>query len=72
MWPTGGTCSPTGTTGTWNAASGNSAGWQQWDVDLTAFAGKTVEVSIAYVIEPVRVVLHDYADARAALLDAAR
>lgn len=44
-----GTCSPTGTTGSWSAASGNSAGWQQWDVDLSAFAGKTAEVSIAYV-----------------------
>ncbi len=42
------TCSPTGTTGSWNAASGNSAGWQQWDVDLSAYAGKQVEVSIAY------------------------
>ncbi|HKF31820.1 MAG TPA: M14 family zinc carboxypeptidase, partial [Jatrophihabitantaceae bacterium] len=43
------TCSPIGTTGAWNAASGNSAGWQQWDVDLSAFAGKTAEVSITYV-----------------------
>jgi zinc carboxypeptidase/immune inhibitor InhA-like protein len=42
------TCSSTGSTGTWNAASGNSAGWQQWDVDLSAFAGKTAEVSISY------------------------
>ena len=43
------TCSPTGTTGTWNADSGNSGGWQQWSVDLSAYAGKQVEVSIAYV-----------------------
>jgi Zinc carboxypeptidase/Immune inhibitor A peptidase M6 len=43
-----GTCSPTGTTGAWNAASGSSTGWQQWDVDLSAYAGKQVEVSIAY------------------------
>jgi len=43
------TCNPTGTTGSWNAASGNSGGWQQWDVDLSAFAGKTAEVSISYV-----------------------
>jgi Zinc carboxypeptidase/Immune inhibitor A peptidase M6 len=42
-------CSPTGTTGSWNAASGSSGGWQQWSVDLTAYAGKQVEVSIAYV-----------------------
>jgi Zinc carboxypeptidase/Immune inhibitor A-like, MAM domain len=43
------TCSPTGTTGAWNADSGNSGGWVQWSVDLSAYAGKQVEVSIAYV-----------------------
>jgi hypothetical protein len=43
-----GTCSPTGTTGTWNAATGSSSGWQQWRVDLSRWAGKQVEVSIAY------------------------
>ena len=39
---------PTGTTGAWNAASGNSAGWQQWSIDLSAYAGESVEISIAY------------------------
>ena len=43
-----GACTATGTTGAWNAASGNSAGWQQWSVNLSAYAGKNVEVSIAY------------------------
>ena len=43
------TCSPTGTTGSWNAASGSSGGWGQWSVDLSAYAGTQVEVSIAYV-----------------------
>jgi Zinc carboxypeptidase len=43
-----GTCSPTGSTGTWNASSGGSGGWQHWNVDLTAYAGTQVEVSIAY------------------------
>ena len=42
------TCDPTGSTGAWNAASGNSGGWQQWSVDLTAFAGAQAEVSISY------------------------
>jgi Zinc carboxypeptidase len=42
------TCNPTGTTGAWNAASGNSAGWQEWRIDLAAYAGQTVEISIAY------------------------
>ncbi len=44
-----GTCSPTGTTGVWNAASGRSNGWEQWSVDLSAYAGQQVEVSITYV-----------------------
>ncbi len=43
------TCSPTGTSGAWNAASGNSNGWQQWSIDLSAYAGGTVEISIAYI-----------------------
>jgi hypothetical protein len=43
------TCSPTGTTGSWNADSGNSGGWVQWSVDLSPYAGTQVEVSIAYV-----------------------
>ena len=42
----GGTCTPTGTSGQWNAANGSSSGWQQWQVDLGAFAGKQVEISI--------------------------
>ncbi|TWP47590.1 zinc carboxypeptidase [Lentzea tibetensis] len=42
------TCTATGTTGVWNAASGGSGGWQQWSVNLAAYAGKQVEVSIAY------------------------
>jgi hypothetical protein len=41
-------CTATGTTGEWHAASGNSSGWQQWSVDLSRWAGGTVEVSIAY------------------------
>ena len=44
-----GTCSPNGTSGAWNAASGSSNGWQQWSIDLDAYAGKTVEISIAYI-----------------------
>jgi hypothetical protein len=45
----GADCSPTGTTGTWNAASGKSNGWQEWSIDLAAYAGKKVELSISYV-----------------------
>ena len=41
-------CTPTGTTGEWNAASGSSGGWEQWRIDLDDYAGETVEISIAY------------------------
>jgi hypothetical protein len=41
-------CLPSGTTGQWNAASGNSGGWQQWSLNLNAYAGKSVEISISY------------------------
>jgi Zinc carboxypeptidase/Immune inhibitor A-like, MAM domain len=34
--------------GAWNGATGNSSGWHQWDVDLSAYAGKQVEISITY------------------------
>ncbi len=43
-----GTCSPAGSTGDWWAASGTSGGYEQWQVDLSAYAGTEVEVSISY------------------------
>jgi hypothetical protein len=49
--PEGDTCAPTGTTGEWHAASGNSGGWQQWEVDLSPWAGQTVEVSLTYATD---------------------
>ena len=47
-WDGNSTCTATGTTGVWNAASGNSGGWQEWSIDLSAYAGETVEISIGY------------------------
>ncbi len=44
----GADCSPTGTTGSWHGATGPSGGWQEWSIDLSAYAGKQVEVSISY------------------------
>ena len=41
-------CTNTGTTGVWNAATGNSGGFQDWEIDLSAYKGKQVEVSITY------------------------
>ncbi len=42
----GGPCQSTGTTGEWNAANGSSSGWQQFQVDLSAYANSQVEISI--------------------------
>lgn len=47
-----GDCTATGSTGSWNALTGASSGWQQVNFDLSAYAGKQVEVSIAYVTDP--------------------
>lgn len=44
-------CDPVGTTGTWNAATGTSDGYESWMVDLGAYAGGDVEVSIAYITD---------------------
>ncbi len=45
-------CAATGTTGAWNALTGASNGWQQVNFDLSAYAGKSVEISISYVTDP--------------------
>jgi hypothetical protein len=44
-------CLPTGTTGEWNAASGNSGGWQEWNIDLSRYAGQQVELSIVFATD---------------------
>jgi hypothetical protein len=44
-------CESGGTTGEWNAFTGNSGGWQDWTVDLTPYAGKHVEVFITNVTD---------------------
>ena len=46
----GADCSGTNPTtgGAWNATSGRSAGWEEWKIDLSAYAGQQVEVSISY------------------------
>ncbi|MGW2731935.1 M14 family zinc carboxypeptidase [Streptomyces sp. NPDC001494] len=45
-------CAATGTTGSWHSLTGSSDGWRQAGFDLSAYAGRTVEVSIAYVTDP--------------------
>jgi hypothetical protein len=48
-----GSCAPSGTSGAWWAATGKSAGYEQWSVDLGAWAGKNVEVSISYASDDI-------------------
>ncbi|MEV4945955.1 M14 family zinc carboxypeptidase [Streptomyces sp. NPDC053755] len=45
-------CATTGTTGSWNAFTGPSHGWRQASIDLSAYAGKRVELSISYISDP--------------------
>lgn len=42
-------CTPRGTTGEWWAATGTSVDWEEWVVDLSRYAGQTVEVALAAV-----------------------
>ncbi|MGI8779531.1 MAG: M14 family zinc carboxypeptidase [Solirubrobacteraceae bacterium] len=46
------TCAPTGTSGAWHAATGSSQGFQDWEIDLSSFANKQVEVSIVVATDP--------------------
>ena len=47
----GADCSEPGTTGEWNALTGDAT-WVDVAADLSAYAGSTVEVSISYVSDP--------------------
>ncbi len=47
--PDAGICDATGPTGEWNAASGLSFGAEEWEIDLSQFAGQAVELSLTYV-----------------------
>ncbi|MGS0684350.1 M1 family aminopeptidase [Nakamurella sp. GG22] len=42
------TCTPTGTTGQWNAASNETNGYEQWKVDLSPYAGHDVDLAFVY------------------------
>ncbi len=49
----GADCTPTGTSGEWNATTGNSGGWQEWSMPIpAAYAGKNVEISVSVVTDP--------------------
>lgn len=61
----GNPCTPSGTTGAWNAITGTGAGWQEVGYDLSPYAGRQVEVSVAYVTD-------QFVGAPGVLVDAAR
>jgi immune inhibitor InhA-like protein len=44
-------CQPHGTTGDWNAFTGSSGGWKDWTVDLSAYAGKKVDLRISVITD---------------------
>src|SRR4051794_10619130 len=64
-------CTNTGTTGKWNAAQGNSGGFQDWNIDLSAYKGKQVEVSITYAQDFATAGLGVFVDAVQVLKDGA-
>jgi hypothetical protein len=43
------TCADTGASGGWSAASGGSEGYEQWSIDLSRYAGRSVEISLSAV-----------------------
>ena len=45
-------CTNTGTSGAWNAFTGSTGGWEHVAFDLSAYAGKQVEITISYVTDP--------------------
>ncbi|WP_327716420.1 M14 family zinc carboxypeptidase [Streptomyces sp. NBC_00490] len=47
-----GGCTASGTSGQWNSFTGASPGWQEVSFDLSAYAGKRVEVSLSYITDP--------------------
>ncbi|MGH3648556.1 MAG: zinc carboxypeptidase, partial [Micromonosporaceae bacterium] len=64
-------CAPTGTTGAWHAATGSSGGWQKWSIDLSAYAGKQVEVSITYATDWGTLKLGTFLDDTTVIVDGA-
>lgn len=45
-------CTASGSSGSWNSFTGSSGGWKQVAFDLSAYAGKKVEVSLSSVSDP--------------------
>jgi hypothetical protein len=48
-------CRPTGTTGSWHAFTGESGGWVDAAFDLSAYAGRRLDVKVSYITDAVDV-----------------
>jgi hypothetical protein len=67
----GDACTSTGTSGSWNAATGSSGGWQHWQMAIPpAYAGKNVEIAISVASDPASLGLGAWVD-QVQLLDSA-
>ncbi|KQQ93335.1 hypothetical protein ASF62_16720 [Leifsonia sp. Leaf325] len=42
-------CLPEGSSGTWSAATGSSDGWELWTLDLSDYAGQSIDLAISTV-----------------------
>jgi hypothetical protein len=59
----GNDCLPTGSSGEWWAATGNSGGWKLWELDVPpAYQGKDVEISITVATDPATQGLGEWID----------
>ncbi|MBW5481546.1 M14 family metallopeptidase [Streptomyces bambusae] len=47
-----GGCTATGSSGAWHSFTGSSGGWKQVSFDLSAYAGKKVEVALSSITDP--------------------
>jgi predicted deacylase len=48
-------CGASGTTGSWNAFTGESNGWIEAAFDLAPYAGKSIDVKVSYVTDAVTI-----------------
>jgi hypothetical protein len=62
-------CTTPGSTGSWNAITGATSGWQPVEYDLSAFAGQQVEVSISYVSDVFVGVIGAFVDDTRVIID---
>ncbi|ATL26890.1 M14 family metallopeptidase [Streptomyces formicae] len=52
LTPGASACTASGTTGAWNSFTGSSGGWKPVAFDLSAYAGKKIEVSLSAITDP--------------------